>query len=128
MVKHQRIFVTIKTTSNVKQRFKSSTAPPCRSLVTSLINSVAGKDVCNILQFSIQFILNPQEATLSPKGMKLDAIVPHSLKGYFKSREELDEYEKTWHLFIYQPTWNELKSKVNYVAPHANNIFVIPVC
>lgn len=56
--------------------------------------------------------MNPQESTLSPKGVKLGSIVPHPLKGFFKSREELDDYEKTWHLYIYQPTWNELKSKV----------------
>ena len=63
----------------------------------------------------LQLILNPQEATLSPtKGMKLGSIIPHSLRGFFKTREELDEYEKTWHIYIYQPTWNELKSKVSY--------------
>ena len=28
VVKHQRIFVAIKTTSNVKQHFKSGVAPP----------------------------------------------------------------------------------------------------
>ena len=63
----------------------------------------------------LQLVLNPQEATVSPKGMKLDSIVPHSLKGFFKTREELDDYEKTWHIYIYQPTWNELKSKVHVV-------------
>ena len=63
----------------------------------------------------LQLVLNPQEATLSPtKGMKLGSIIPHSLRGFFKTREELDEYEKTWHIYIYQPTWNELKSKVSY--------------
>ena len=84
----------------------------------NLVIFIWNMPVCNILQFSIQLVLNPQEATLSPKGMTIGAIVPHSLKGYFKSREELDEYEKTWHLFIYQPTWNELKSKVSHAAPH----------
>jgi hypothetical protein len=61
---------------------------------------------------SLQLILNPQEAILSPKGMKLGSI---SLRGFFNTREELDEYEKMWHIYIYQPTWNELKSKVSYV-------------
>ena len=69
--------------------------------------------LCMIL-FSVQLVLNPQVATISPKGMKLDSIVPHSLKGYFKTREELDDYEKTWHLYIYQPTWNGLKAKVSH--------------
>ena len=36
VVKHQRMFVVLKTTSNVKQHFKSGTAPLYRSLVTSL--------------------------------------------------------------------------------------------
>ena len=36
MVKHQRNFVVLKTTSNVKGLFKSATAPLYRSLVTSL--------------------------------------------------------------------------------------------
>ena len=60
----------------------------------------------------MQLILNPQEATVAPKGVVIGDIVQCSMKGYFESREELDEYEKTWHLFIYQPTWDELKSKV----------------
>ena len=36
VVKHQRLFVVLKTTSNVKRLFKSGTAPLYRSLVTSL--------------------------------------------------------------------------------------------
>ena len=36
MIKHQRIFVVLKTTSNVRWVFKSGTAPLYRSLVTSL--------------------------------------------------------------------------------------------
>jgi hypothetical protein len=71
-----------------------------------------------------QLVLNPQEATLSPKGMKLGSIVPHSLRGFFNTREELDEYEKTWHIYIYQPTWNELKSKVSYVEQNTAILIV----
>jgi hypothetical protein len=67
---------------------------------------------CITFYRSLQLILNPQEAILSPKGMKLGSI---SLRGFFNTREELDEYEKMWHIYIYQPTWNELKSKVSYV-------------
>ena len=36
VVKHQRMFVVLKTTSNVKQHFKSGAAPLYHSLVTSL--------------------------------------------------------------------------------------------
>ena len=36
VVKHQRVFVVLKTTSNAKQLFKSGAAPLYRSLVTSL--------------------------------------------------------------------------------------------
>lgn len=61
----------------------------------------------------IQLVQNPQSSVLSsPKEIKMDNIVDVSIKGYFKSREELDEYEKTWHLYVYQPTWNQLKAKV----------------
>ena len=37
VVKHQRMFVVLKTTSNTKQLLKSGAAPLYRSLVTSLI-------------------------------------------------------------------------------------------
>ena len=60
----------------------------------------------------IQLVQNPQEAMLSTRGIKMDEIVQVSVKGYFKMREDLDEYEKIWHLYVYQPTWNELKAKV----------------
>ena len=36
VVKHQRVFVVLKTTSNAKWLFKSGAAPLYRSLVTSL--------------------------------------------------------------------------------------------
>ena len=38
MVKHQKVFVVLETTSNVKELVKSGAAPLYRSLVTSLIN------------------------------------------------------------------------------------------
>ena len=37
VVKHQRVFVVLKTTSNVEGLFKSGAAPLYHSLVTSLV-------------------------------------------------------------------------------------------
>ena len=62
----------------------------------------------------MQLVLNPSESVRTSPVKAVDSeLVKYAVKGYFKSREELDEYEKTWHLFIYQPTWNELKKKVS---------------
>lgn len=35
-----------------------------------------------------------------------------ALKGKFQTKEELDDYEKIWHLHIFQPTRRELSSEV----------------
>ena len=35
-----------------------------------------------------------------------------TLGGVFKTRADLDEYEKQWHMKVYQPTWNEHITKV----------------
>ena len=42
VVKHQRVFVVLKTTSVVKQLFKSGAVPFYHSLVTSLVSAVEG--------------------------------------------------------------------------------------
>ena len=39
-----------------------------------------------------------------------------ALKGVFKTKDDIDNYERVWHLSIYQPTWNELRSKVKVNA------------
>ena len=44
--------------------------------------------------------------------MHLDTIVPDTLRGLFTTREQLDEYEKMWHMCVYQPTWDEQSRKV----------------
>ena len=68
--------------------------------------------ICGTSYFIFQLVLNPEVAALSSKGVRVNDIVPLSMRGMFREREELDEYERTWHLYIYQPTWDELKSKV----------------
>jgi len=43
----------------------------------------------------------------------MNTIVPDTLRGVFRTRQELDGYEQMWHTCIYQPSWSELKAKVN---------------
>ena len=43
VVKYQRMFVVLKSTSNVKQHFKTGAAPLYRSLVTSMQKLFLGK-------------------------------------------------------------------------------------
>ena len=35
------------------------------------------------------------------------------LRGVFETREQLDFYEKWWHVNVYQPTWDQLLEKVS---------------
>ena len=36
-----------------------------------------------------------------------------TLRGVFETREQLDFYEKWWHVNVYQPTWDQLLEKVS---------------
>ena len=38
-----------------------------------------------------------------------------SVKGLFKTREEVDEYEKVWHYCIFIPAWKSLNQKVKFM-------------
>ena len=64
------------------------------------------------LNVLIKLITGPHDSVLPPQLPKTGTIVKDSLRGVFKTREELDGYEKMWHCCVYQPTWNELKNKV----------------
>ena len=55
--------------------------------------------------------------------LKTDAT--DSLRGIFKTRDELDSYEKMWHCLVYQPSWDELKVKVTICNAQARNIVFI---
>ena len=46
-------------------------------------------------------------------------IIPGCLRGTFRTRQELDSYEKMWHTYIYQPSWSELKEKVSMQCIYA---------
>ena len=45
--------------------------------------------------------------------MNSDKDQPDTHRGMFTSTEQLDSYEKLWHLCIYKPSRIELKEKVN---------------
>ena len=47
-----------------------------------------------------------------PPTANFDTLSPDPLQGVFKTREELDSYEKLWHTQVYQPTWDEQATKV----------------
>ena len=47
----------------------------------------------------------------------MDTVTPDVLKGVFRTRQELDAYEKFWHTSIYQPTWDEQAIKVRTLSP-----------
>ena len=51
MVKHQRVFVVLKTTSNAKPLFKIGAAPLYRSLVTSLCTVLGNEMNCDMFVF-----------------------------------------------------------------------------
>ncbi len=55
---------------------------------------------------------SPTHPPSSPQLLNLESAVPDCLRGVFRSRQELDGYERMWHSCIYQPAWNELHPQV----------------
>ncbi len=45
--------------------------------------------------------------------MKEGVIVPDTIRGIFKTRPQLDAYERMWHMCVYQPTWDQQSEKVS---------------
>lgn len=44
-----------------------------------------------------------------------DSSHPESQRGVFTTTDQLDSYEKLWHLCIYKPSHNELRGKVRII-------------
>ena len=65
----------------------------------------------HIYHFLDQVVTQPQGCSEITDMLTVDSV-QEALKGVFKTKDELDNYERIWHYGIYLPTWNELRSKV----------------
>ena len=59
----------------------------------------------------LQFIL-PQDAPTPLEESQRGNTMCDARKACFKTQDDLDEFELSWHLSVYKPAWNELLSKV----------------